>query len=80
MPAASSATGMVSADWNGFNVLHRAAGRVAGLDLAAQRGFVDQAAAEPVHAGYEIAQGLGHDEIGAVFLERFDRPRRAAAG
>ena len=29
----AEATGMVSDDWNGFNVLHTAAARVAGLDL-----------------------------------------------
>jgi NADH-quinone oxidoreductase subunit G len=29
----AAATGMVQADWNGFNVLHTAAARVAGLDL-----------------------------------------------
>ena len=29
----ADATGMVNADWNGFNVLHHAAARVAGLDL-----------------------------------------------
>ena len=26
-------TGVVTASWNGFNVLHTAAGRVAGLDM-----------------------------------------------
>ncbi|MCE2517257.1 MAG: NADH-quinone oxidoreductase subunit G [Alphaproteobacteria bacterium] len=31
----SKETGVVTADWNGFNVLHTAAARVAGLDLGA---------------------------------------------
>src|SRR5437867_1404656 len=31
--AIADALGMVRPDWNGFNVLHRAASRVAGLDL-----------------------------------------------
>ena len=29
----ADATGMISGDWNGFNVLHTAAARVGGLDL-----------------------------------------------
>ena len=34
--AIAKATGMISGDWNGFNVLHSAAGRVGALDV----GFV----------------------------------------
>ena len=60
-------TGMVSADWNGFNVLHTAAARVAGLDLGLVpgeggrdvAGILDGAAAGEIEAVYL----LGADEI-----------------
>jgi len=48
--------GMVKEGWNGFNVLHRAASRVGGLDL----GFV------PGAAGHDVAGILDGAESGAV--------------
>ncbi|HVB16559.1 MAG TPA: NADH-quinone oxidoreductase subunit NuoG [Stellaceae bacterium] len=48
--------GMVRPDWNGFNVLHRAASRVAGLDL----GFV------PGPGGKDVAGILAGCRAGAV--------------
>ncbi len=48
--------GLVREDWNGFNILHRAAARVAGLDL----GFV------PPPGGRDVAQILEGCRTGAV--------------
>jgi NADH-quinone oxidoreductase subunit G len=53
--------GLVREDWNGFNILHLAAGRVGGLDL----GFVPGAGGRDV-AG--ILDGAGKGEIDAVYL------------
>jgi len=53
--------GLVGDDWNGFNVLHLAAARVAGLDM----GFV------PGAGGCDLAgilDGAGTGEIAAVYL------------
>ncbi|MTJ84123.1 MAG: NADH-quinone oxidoreductase subunit G [Telmatospirillum sp.] len=63
----AEATGMVTADWNGFNVLHLAAARVAALDL----GLVPGADGRDVAGILEGAAGgaievvylLGADEI-----------------
>ncbi len=65
--AIAEAYGMVRDDWNGFNVLHCAAGRVAGLDLGLVPGeggrdagaILDGAAA----ADIELVYLLGADEI-----------------
>ncbi len=57
----ADATGMVVEGWNGFNVLHTAAARVAGLDL----GFIPGAGGRDV-AG--ILEGAQSGEIGAVYL------------
>ncbi len=57
----AEATGMVREDWNGFNVLHRAAARVGGLDL----GFVPGAGGRDA-AG--IVAGCASGEIGALYL------------
>ena len=57
----AEATGMVREDWNGFNVLHRAASRVGGLDL----GFV------PGPGGRDVAgilAGCATGEIDALYL------------
>ncbi|HJU20445.1 MAG TPA: NADH-quinone oxidoreductase subunit NuoG [Stellaceae bacterium] len=48
--------GLVRDDWNGFNVLHRAAARVGGLDL----GFV------PGPGGYDVAGILAGCRSGAI--------------
>ena len=63
----AEATGMTDGDWNGFNVLHRAASRVGGLDLGLVprpdgrdvAGIVDGAASGAI----EILYLLGADEI-----------------
>ena len=60
-------TGMTDGDWNGFNVLHRAASRVGGLDL----GLVPRAGGQDVagivagaaSGAIEILYLLGADEI-----------------
>ena len=65
--AIAEAYGMVRDDWNGFNVLHCAAGRVAGLDLGLVPGeggrdagaILDGAAAGDI----ELVYLLGADEI-----------------
>jgi NADH-quinone oxidoreductase subunit G len=57
----AESTNMVREDWNGFNVLHRAAARVGGLDL----GFVPGAGGRDV-AG--ILDGAEAGEIEAVYL------------
>ncbi|PPR11639.1 MAG: NADH-quinone oxidoreductase chain 3 [Alphaproteobacteria bacterium MarineAlpha11_Bin1] len=57
----TSDTGMVSADWNGFNILHLAASRVAGLDL----GLV------PGKGGRDVAgilEGAASGDIELVYL------------
>ena len=56
--ALAEACGMVRPDWNGFNVLHRAAARVGGLDL----GFVPGAGGKDVAgivAGLPFRRGRG---------------------
>jgi NADH-quinone oxidoreductase subunit G len=57
----AESTGMVRDDWNGFNVLHTAAARVAALDL----GFVPQAGGRDL-AG--IVEGVGSGAIEVLYL------------
>jgi NADH-quinone oxidoreductase subunit G len=59
--AIAERSGMVRRDWNGFNVLHRAAARVAGLDL----GFLPGAGGRDV-AG--IIEGCRSGAIEALYL------------
>jgi NADH-quinone oxidoreductase subunit G len=57
----ADATGMIAEDWNGFNVLHTAAARVAGLDL----GLV------PGEGGKDVAgilDGASSGDIEVVYL------------
>src|SRR4029077_18486587 len=64
--------GLVREDWNGFNVLHRAAARVGGLDL----GFVPGAGGRDVKGiiaacqsgDIEVLYLLGADEIDTIVL------------
>ncbi len=60
--------GVVTADWNGFNIVHTAASRVAGLDL----GFVPVGealdAAAMLSGGLELLVLLGADEIDTTRL------------
>ncbi|MGC9268860.1 NADH-quinone oxidoreductase subunit NuoG [Acidiphilium sp.] len=59
----AEATGMLTPDWHGFNVLHNAAARVGGLDL----GFVPtpdgKDVASMVAGGVDVLWLLGADEI-----------------
>ncbi|MEH6476302.1 MAG: NADH-quinone oxidoreductase subunit NuoG [Sneathiella sp.] len=67
-------TGMISEGWNGFNVLHTAAARVAGLDLGLVpaeggkdvAGMLDAAASGDL----EVMYLLGADEIDTSKLEK----------
>ncbi|MFN0041700.1 MAG: NADH-quinone oxidoreductase subunit NuoG [Alphaproteobacteria bacterium] len=65
--------GLVRADWNGFNVLHMAAGRVGALDL----GFVPKAGGRDV-AG--ILDGASRGEIEVVYLLGADEIDTARLG
>ncbi|MBT3536456.1 MAG: NADH-quinone oxidoreductase subunit G [Rhodospirillaceae bacterium] len=65
--------GMISGDWNGFNILHRAASRVGGLDL----GFL------PGDDGRDVAgivAGAGKGEIDLVWLLGADEIDMQALG
>jgi NADH-quinone oxidoreductase subunit G len=72
--AIAKATGMISGDWNGFNVLHSAAGRVGALDVGfvpgeggkTTQGILDGAAA----GGIEVVYLLAADEIDTVKLKK----------
>jgi NADH-quinone oxidoreductase subunit G len=55
--------GLVSADWNGFNVLHTAAARVGGLELGFVPGEGGMDTAAIVNGGAEVVYLLGADEI-----------------
>ena len=71
--AIADSTGMVSGDWNGFNVLHTAAARVGALDVGFvpgeggkdTRGILDGAASGDV----EVVYLLGADEIDTAKLK-----------
>ena len=67
--------GMVSADWNGFNVLHTAAARVAGLDMGFLPGEGGLSTVEIAQAAKQGAVNtvylLGADELGADFGDAF---------
>ena len=64
---------MICADWNGFNILHRAASRVGGLDL----GFL------PGDGGRDVAgivDGAGKGEIDLIWLLGADEIDMAGLG
>jgi NADH-quinone oxidoreductase subunit G len=61
--------GMVSDDWNGFNVLHTAASRVAGLDLGFVPGDGGKDVAGMLAGDLEVAYLLGADELDMSKLE-----------
>jgi len=66
--------GMVSEDWNGFNILHTAASRVAGLDLGFVPGENGKSVPEMLDAAasgdLEVVYLLGADEIDTLKLEK----------
>ncbi len=55
--------GVVKQDWNGFNVLHTAAARVAGLDLGFLPGAGGEDAGEMLKGGLDALLLLGVDEV-----------------
>jgi NADH-quinone oxidoreductase subunit G len=55
--------GAVKVGWNGFNILHSAAARVAGLDLGFVPGEKGLSAAEMAAGGVDVLFNLGADEI-----------------
>lgn len=59
--AVADSTGMVSGDWNGFNVLHTAAARVGGLDV----GFVPGESGKDTQA---ILNGAASGDLEVVYL------------
>ena len=59
----AAAVGALSEDWHGFNVLHTAAARVAGLDLGFVPGPNGKTAAGMMSGGVEVLWLLGADEI-----------------
>lgn len=71
--AVADSTGMISGDWNGFNVLHTAAGRVGALDVGFvpgeggkdTKGILDGAASGAVDVVYLLAA----DEIDTAKLK-----------
>jgi NADH-quinone oxidoreductase subunit G len=71
--ALAEATNIVTADWNGFNVLHTAAARVGGLDL----GFVPKRGGKDV-AG--ILEAAGQGDIEVVYLLAADEIDMDALG
>jgi NADH-quinone oxidoreductase subunit G len=61
---------VVTDDWNGFNVLHRAASRVAGLDLDFVSDHGNMNLADMLSGKADILYLLGADEITTDGLER----------
>ena len=59
---AAEALGVIRDDWNGFNILHTAAGRVGGLDLGFVPGEDGKSTAEMVRQS-ELLFLLGADEL-----------------
>ena len=71
--AVAENAGLVSPEWNGFNMLHTAAARVGGLDL----GVVPQAGGRDVMG---ILEGAQKGEIGLVYLLGADEIDTARLG
>ncbi len=60
---AAIALGVVNEDWNGFNILHSAAARVAGLDLGLVPGKGGDDAVKMANGSVDVLFNLGADEI-----------------
>ena len=67
--ALASKVGVIAEGWNGFNVLHHAASRVAGLDM----GFV------PSEGGLTVADMLKPDALDVLFLLGADEVNATAS-
>jgi NADH-quinone oxidoreductase subunit G len=61
--------GLVSEEWNGFNMLHTAAARVGGLDLGLLPGEGGKTAPEMLDGSLEVLFLLGADEIDTSKLD-----------
>ena len=61
-------SGMISDDWNGFNVLHTAASRVGGLEL----GFVPAKNGRDLNGIYDSATGGGMDVVYLLGADEID--------
>ncbi|MBL4800756.1 MAG: NADH-quinone oxidoreductase subunit G [Emcibacter sp.] len=63
--------GMISDDWNGFNVLHHAASRVGAMDLGlVTEGGVDAILDGAAKGDIDVVFNLGADEIDTARLEK----------
>ncbi|OYW54783.1 MAG: NADH-quinone oxidoreductase subunit G [Hyphomicrobium sp. 32-62-53] len=60
---AAQALGVMKDGWNGFNILHTAAARVAGLDLGFVPGAKGLTAAQMAAGGVDVLFNLGADEV-----------------
>jgi len=67
--ALAKKVGVIADGWNGFNVLHHAASRVAGLDM----GFV------PLEGGLTVAEMLKPDALDVLFLLGADEVNATAS-
>ena len=78
--ALADQTGVVTADWNGFNVLHDAGGTVAALDL----GFVPSTSAAAVPVAPKLVYSLGAEDFdapaGAFVVYQGHHGEKGAAG
>ena len=59
----AASVGALSAEWQGFNVLHTAAARVGGLDLGFVPGPNGKSVAQMLEGGVDVLWLLGADEI-----------------
>jgi NADH-quinone oxidoreductase subunit G len=59
----AEATGAVTEDWNGFNILHTAAARVGALDLGFLPGAHGRSASSMVRGGVDVLWLLGADDV-----------------
>ncbi len=59
----AASAGVVKDGWNGFNILHSAASRVAGLDLGFLPGAGGKSAADMLSGGLDTLVLLGVDEV-----------------
>jgi len=66
----ASATGMLSAEWHGFNVLHTAAARVGALDLGFLPGPGGKPLGQMLGGGVDLLWLLGADELNTAAIGR----------
>ena len=66
----AAATGMLTPDWHGFNVLHTAAARVGALDLGFLPGPCGKALGQMLGGGVDVLWLLGADELNTAAIGR----------